>query len=129
MLEMVTTMFVLGALMTPLQPGGEVEPPRPGGSVQWVYRDVVSGEFRAPPPEVARALQHRAVALRRRPVALREAPVSAPGGGVRVDLRARFHAYLRARRDATGTLVVECATADPPGATGASYPGASSEEE
>lgn len=74
-----------------------------------VYRDPVTGEFTAPPPEA------KVPAV---PLTIRESVSTAPtptmketaveGGGVKLNLEGRFRSHVTATKDAEGKIVIHC---------------------
>lgn len=81
----------------------------PAASASRVYKDPVTGEFTAPPPEAK---------VPSAPVSVREAISTAPvptmqetaveGGGTKLDLQGRFRSYTSATKNAEGKITVHC---------------------
>lgn len=85
------------------------EPSSAAGAASRVYRDPVTGEFTAPPPEAK---------VPSAPVSIREAVGTEPapamqetaieGGGTLIHLQGRFRSYASATKDSEGKITVHC---------------------
>ena len=74
-----------------------------------VYRDPVTGEFTAPPPETeapsAPVSNREAVSIETMPT-MQELAIE--GGGTLIHLQGRFRSYMSATKDSEGKITVHC---------------------
>ncbi len=105
-------------LLSPaIRAGSAADAPAPPG--QRVVVDPDTGRIVAPPPPAAAVADEAAAAApaarSRSDVGLQEVPMGG-GAGVRVDLRGRFRTYMRATREADGSLHTDCESGTAAGA-------------
>jgi len=94
------------------QPVAHTAQPRvavPATSALRAYKDPVTGEFTAPPPEVkvpkAPAIANETISTTPLP-AMQETAVE--GGGMKIDLQGRFRNYMSATKDTNGKITTHC---------------------
>lgn len=96
----------------PAKDGGAAPPgaaPGKQGS-QKIYRDPVTGEFTAPPPQLPTPAVPAPQRLVTPPAPLMQTPSAAPGGGVMMDVGGRFRSYTSATKDENGEIGIHCDT-------------------